>query len=79
MWRFQPRDGFVFGGLERTGNVVSCQVSYRRSSSDSKGRFYALGPAGQKLPRTLRHLLFGAAFYELVRQYARQHGLGMLP
>ena len=66
-----------------------CQVPYRRSACDAKERFYALGPAAQKLPRALRHLLFGVdhgevdligAFYELVRRYAaRQRGLGTLP
>ena len=52
-------------------------VAYWRTSTDGQGRFYAQGPATQKLPRNLRLLMFGrthleidivGAFYEIVRR-----------
>ena len=59
--------------------VHTCQkeVTYWRTSADTRGRYYAQGPAAQKLPRQLRLLLFGrshlevdiaGAFYEIVRR-----------
>ena len=59
--------------------VPAChkEVTYWRTSVDTRGRYYAQGPAAQKLPRQLRLLLFGrnhlevdiaGAFYEIVRR-----------
>ena len=53
------------------------QITYWRTSSDGKGRFYAQGPAAQRLPKELRILLFGrtrveiditGAFYEIIHR-----------
>ena len=54
-------------------------MTYWRTSGDGKGRFYAQGPAAQRLPKELRILLFGrmhieidiiGAFYEIIRRTA---------
>ena len=57
------------------------QMTYWRASNDGKGRFYAQGPAAQRLPKELRTLLFGrthaeldiiGAFYEIIRRLANK-------
>ena len=57
--------------------VNGLQMTYWRTSGDGKGRFYAQGPAAQRLPKELRILLFGrthieidiiGAFYEIIRR-----------
>ena len=59
--------------------VNGLQMTYWRTSGDGKGRFYAQGPAAQRLPKELRILLFGrthieidiiGAFYEIIRRTA---------
>ena len=58
-------------------SVNGLQMTYWRTSGDGKGRFYAQGPAAQRLPKELRILLFGrthieidiiGAFYEIIRR-----------
>ena len=59
------------------GSVNGLRMTYWRTSGDGKGRFYAQGPAAQRLPKELRILLFGrthieidiiGAFYEIIRR-----------
>ena len=61
--------------------VSGLQMTYWRTSGDGKGRFYAQGPAAQRLPKELRILLFGrthieidiiGAFYEIIRRMANR-------
>ena len=61
--------------------VNGLQMTYWRTSGDGKGRFYAQGPAAQRLPKELRILLFGrthieiniiGAFYEIIRRIANR-------
>ena len=61
--------------------VSGLQMTYWRTSGDGKGRFYAQGPAAQRLPKELRILLFGrthieidiiGAFYEIIRRTANR-------
>ena len=55
------------------------RFTYWRTSCDGKGRYYAQGPAAQRLPKELRTLLYGrthteidviGAFYEIIRRTA---------
>ena len=59
---------------------MGLQMTYWRTSGDGKGRFYAQGPAAQRLPKELRILLFGrthieidiiGAFYEIIRPHGQ--------
>ena len=43
----------------------SLTIGYKTSSTDQKGRFYAVGIAAQRLPRKARLLLFGEDHYEV--------------
>ena len=61
--------------------VSGLQMTYWRTSGDGKGRFYAQGPAAQRLSKELRILLFGrthieidiiGAFYEIIRRMANR-------
>ena len=61
--------------------VSGLQMTYWRTSGDGKERFYAQGPAAQRLPKKLRILLFGrthieidiiGAFYEIIRRTANR-------
>ena len=59
--------------------AAGLKITYWRTSSDGKGRYYAQGPAAQRLPKELRTLLYGrthteidviGAFYEIIRRTA---------
>ena len=59
--------------------ATGLKITYWRTSSDGKGRYYAQGPAAQRLPQELRILLYGrthteidviGAFYEIIRRTA---------
>ena len=59
--------------------ATGLKITYWRTSSDGKGRYYAQGPAAQRLPKELRTLLYGrthteidviGAFYEIIRRTA---------
>ena len=56
-------------------------MTYWRTSGDGKERFYAQGPAAQRLPKELRILQFGRthieiniirAFYEIIGRAANR-------
>lgn len=84
--RFTVRDYLTTAA--KVGNQVA--VGYKPAAYDSAGRYYAVGNTAQRLPRSVRLLLFGAthwevdmsgAHYELVRRLCRASNvhLDLLP